>query len=383
MADYELGLVRTERGEFNPFDDFRRDRRWATLLALVLATLIHLLLGLTVVVVGPLIPDKRLETQTNQPMEIELVPQVEVVPEEPRYVEANPDVAQNEPDNTQQYSFRAQQAADENPDSDLENTPFVDGEEATQKIIQGEVSQPEPIEPGVYSAGAPQGEGPGDEGGKAAPATQAEFSQAPPIPPPAFLRQEPKTDDGIGSSLEIPAESQEISENQSLVARPIDVYRPATDSEVVPASEPSPGGGEPQTRPAPRARPRLPPELTRGPLMNSRSSASFRGALAIDATFSEFGEYQQQFYAALQAGWYQEIEFFEPIDTSTYVRVSFTIKADGSIHDVQTIDSNATEIARVICETAIIKRSPFRPWTKEMVKVFGNQRTLIVMFRYL
>ena len=107
-----------------------------------------------------------------------------------------------------------------------------------------------------------------------------------------------------------------------------------------------------------------------------------RGALAIDATFSEFGEYQQQFYAALQSGWYQEIDFFEPIDTSTRVVVSFRITADGVIDCVEVLHTTASEIATLICQTALTKRSPFRPWTKEMVIVFGQERTLEVVFHY-
>ena len=111
-------------------------------------------------------------------------------------------------------------------------------------------------------------------------------------------------------------------------------------------------------------------------------SASRRGTLGIDATFSEFGEYQQQFFAALQLGWYQEIEFFQPIDTAARVVVRFRMQADGSIHDIETLHTSAGEVATFICESAISKRSPFRPWTKEMVEVFGQERTLTVSFNY-
>ena len=116
--------------------------------------------------------------------------------------------------------------------------------------------------------------------------------------------------------------------------------------------------------------------------MRSHGSTSRRGSLAIDATFSEFGEYEQQFYAAVQTGWYQEIEFFQPIDTSTRVQVRFTLFADGRVENVKAVQTSASEIATFICETAITKRSPFRPWTKEMVQVFGQQRTLHVVFHY-
>jgi hypothetical protein len=122
--------------------------------------------------------------------------------------------------------------------------------------------------------------------------------------------------------------------------------------------------------------------LITGPLLKSESSASRRGNLAIDATFSEFGEYEQQFYVAIQTGWYQEIEFFQPIDTAARVHVRFRIKADGTVDKVEAVESSASKIATVICETAISKRSPFRPWTKEMVRVFGKERWINVVFNY-
>ena len=82
-----------------------------------------------------------------------------------RYVEANPEAPKNEPDRSEQYSFRAQQAADESPLSDSSNLPKVDGEEESMKIVQGELQQAEPVPPGVYSPNARPGEGEGTEGG--------------------------------------------------------------------------------------------------------------------------------------------------------------------------------------------------------------------------
>ena len=55
-----------------------------------------------------------------------------------------------------------------------------------------------------------------------------------------------------------------------------------------------------------------------------------------------------------------------------HVQVRFTLYADGRVDKVKAVQTNASEIATFICETAITKRSPFRPWTKEMVHVFGQ-----------
>jgi membrane protein involved in colicin uptake len=137
-----------------------------------------------------------------------------------------------------------------------------------------------------------------------------------------------------------------------------------------------------KNRPAPMARPKLSSEITSGPIMQSTASANKFGAIALDASFSEFGEYEQQFYSALQVGWYNEVAFYKPLDTGTQVSISFILKSDGSIDSVTVLSSTAGLIATSICESAITKRSPFRPWTQDMIQVFGDQKELKVRFYY-
>ena len=74
---------------------------------------------------------------------------------------------------------------------------------------------------------------------------------------------------------------------------------------------------------------------------------------ALDASFSEFGEYEQQFYSALQVGWYNEVAFYKPLDSGTQVSISFILKSDGSIDSVTVLSSSAGLIATTICESAI------------------------------
>jgi len=359
----------------HPFDEFRSGR-WRTVWAAFgITLLLHLLLVLA-------LPELLLPAHQEASAKEEAVTyEINLVePQEMRYVEANPDAPENEPDRTDQYSFRAQQAADENPLTNNSNVPTVDGEEDSMKVVQGQLQQTPPVPPGVYSPTAKPGEGEGTEGGKQGAEAQPEVAPVQPLPAPDFIRQKPVTEEGPGSRSELVGEAQEVFEQPDPDA-PINVYRPPTEAQ--PQVQPGDGaGGAPEARPMPRERPRLAPELITGPLLKSKSSASRRGNLAIDATFSEFGEYEQQFYAAIQTGWYQEIEFFQPIDTATRVHVRFRIKADGTVDKVEAVKSTASKIATVICETAISKRSPFRPWTEEMVRVFGKERWINVVFNY-
>lgn len=309
-------------------------------------------------------------------LEVVLVP-----PETLRFVEVNPEVPENEPDRKDQYSFRAQQAADQSLVESKLNAPKVDGEEDSQKIVQGAMQPVAPVAPGLYAAQLP-GDGAGRDGGQAGTPVAVRVPPAPPLPAPPFMQQQPIHDDGSGSRLEAPDSAEKWVEHADLNA-PIPLYRPEQAATPVQAQQRGDGdGGSMVAKPMPRERPTLSPELIHGPLMRSAGSASRRGALAIDATFSEFGEYEQQFYAAVQAGWYQEIEFFQPIDTSARVVVGFRITSDGSIHDVRVLHSTASEIATLICQTALTKRSPFRPWTQEMMQVFEDERMLEVSFHY-
>ncbi len=356
----------------NPFEPFRRKRRTETVVALAATLLLHLFVFLTLpdqlVFPGPPVGEDEREN-----IEVTLLPPE---PDEMRFVEANPDVPENEPDRSDQFSFRAQQAADESPVSG-DDAPAVEGEEASQKIVPGAVESPPPVPPGVYSTQARPGEGEGTDGGKAG--AQVALAPSPPLPAPSFIRQDPVDEDGPGSSPAEPAEALEPVPEPDPEA-PIRITRDAPTGAAAESGDGS--GGSPEARPMPRARPRLSPDLISGPLMRSMNSVSRRGTVAIDATFSEFGEYQQQFLAAVQAGWYREIEFFQPMDTAARVHVRMNLLADGTVSDVEIVETTAGEIASLICQTAVEKRSPFRPWTREMVEVFGRDRTLDIVFHY-
>ena len=364
----------------NPFESARRTQQQVSWVALLVALLFHV--GLLLVLPDELLlSDSVAVAMYDEPLEVEIVPMESILPDELKFVEANPEAPENEPDRKDQYSFRAQQAADEQLKAALLEAPNVDGEEDSQKIIQGAQSQAMPMAPGVYAPPAQLGEGGGTEGGLPGAAAPVRLPPAQPLPAPDFIQQQPLVEDGPGSRLEAVGVGKEIVEQPDSEA-PIHLYQPQPTAQTAPDAVGEGNGGMPDVKPMPRARPTLSPDLVHGPLMRSEGGTNRRGSLAIDATFSEFGEYEQQFYTALQAGWYQEIDFFQPIDTSVRVVVGFRITADGVIHDVEVRHSTAGSIATLICQTALTKRSPFRPWTREMVQVFGEERVLQVVFHY-
>ncbi len=237
----------TEPSTADLFSPRAREPHWTALLALLATIAVHLALILVVPNEWMPLGYQRSEVQTGEIYEITLVE-----PQDMRFVEANPDVPENEPDRTEQYSYRAQQAADENPLQDALNQPNVAGEEDSQKILQGRLEQRPPLPPGVYTPEARPGEGEGTEGGQAGrPAEMAVPVPSQPLPAPDFIEQEPVSEEGPGSRMELTGEAPEVFEQVDPEA-PIDVYRPQVSSEMTQVGDGS--GGRVEAQPMPRAR---------------------------------------------------------------------------------------------------------------------------------
>ena len=364
----------TSHDSINRFDRGQGSQWRASLIALAVTLILHVVLLF-------LLPDELFMRQSvtrPEPDEAIELTLEQPDPEKPRYVEVNPEAPENEPDRNNRYSFRSQQAADENPDTSPDDVPTVEGEEASLKIVQGSVDASEsiPLESGTYKLSEESVENQG-ESANVAPPSHPNL----PLPAPDFIQQKPEVEEGTESRLKVLDSDKQVVKEDLAVDAPLQLYR--MDSENQPTQEPNrASNAADEAKPLPRKRLTLPPDLVHGPLMRSKSSASRRGAIGIDATFSQFGEYEQQFYAAVQAGWYQEIDFFQPIDTSANVVVQFRIHSDGTVDEVKILQSTASEIATLICQTALTKLSPFRPWTKEMVEVFGQERVIEVTFSY-
>lgn len=299
---------------------------------------------------------------------------------EQQFVEANPDVPKNKPYLSNNYSYREQQAADKNPQQDATDKPKVNGKENSQKILEGRLHSGQNVVSGLYTLEDEYNKQAGDtvEAEHASQKLTALIQN--PTDVPEFIDLDLITENKVGSRSSANFDNNVIIK-QFDPSAPLPVYRVDDLINEFKTSDDL-RDSQNSSKIKPRLRPRLAAELITGPVMRSSSSANRYGSVAIDATFSKFGEYERQFYAAIQTGWYQEIEYFQPIDTATRVWVSFTIHSDGSITNLSTVQSTASDIATFICEEAISKRSPFRTWTKEMVEVFGIKKNLNIVFYY-
>lgn len=298
--------------------------------------------------------NNHLETQYN---DIELV-----------YAEANPEVFSNLPDRSKMYSFKDQQAADKDLKSDDSHIPQLNGtEENSKKIVQGkdllELNKNEKnIESGYYSYQEISNK---DSQGKIY--NDLDFNET--------------INKGHFNEIYLGAGKNHLKNH---------ITESGKDINIIPLSD---IGDEPDIevtenkdtlRPLPMKRPKVIPDITIGPIAKNISSASKFGDIALNSVFSEFGDYQLRFYSALQTLWYNEIKFYDPVYSPSVVIVSFILESDGKIRpdSVETVYSSAEKVATEICKSAIIRLSPFNPWTSKMVEVYGYSRKFTINFRY-
>ena len=238
--------------------------------------------------------------------------ELEIVPS--YYAEVNPEAVENKPDKSQVYSFQDQQAADTSMREDNSPVPLISGSEAyASKIVSAEVvSEEAQLSPGIYKI-APNKNTTMESGSDQTDLTlthaeAASRSQTNPfefeenktgVDVMTFQNKEALIPETIGQSKIIPITKDALSAT------------PQSVSERAEALE--------KTRPIPMVRPKLASEITKGPTMQSQASANKFGVIALDASFSEFGEYEQQFYSALQVGWYNEVAFYKPLDSGTAI----------------------------------------------------------------
>ncbi len=296
-------------------------------------------------------------------------------PEKPRFVETNPEAPENEPDQTQNESDRNQQSAQEELEPDLpEDAPKVEGETPdSQKIIQGHIAEKAPKpESGIFSLNTPSlpNKSKETEG-------EDEKKSSAPLPPPSAPETiEKGPGEGVASILQNKFETTKPTRNTTI---PLTLpTRPDPRSTSI--EELTPRKVEPR-RPLPR--PKLPASVVPGPLRDTKTSAARTGTLAIDAKWSEFGEYTQRMIAAISLQWHK-LAYNARLDTelASTVHVRFILNNQGEVESLKIIETSAGKLASVLCKDAIASRAPFGKWTADMVNTFGARTDVNIRFRY-
>jgi outer membrane biosynthesis protein TonB len=161
-----------------------------------------------------------------------------------------------------------------------------------------------------------------------------------------------------------------------------------------PKSAPPPGPGKAAAKPVPKAapaptpadpeRPRASiPSGTAGLLLRNSVGVNRAGAVAIDARFSQYGDYTQRMLEAIQSSWWSIIERsqFEGV-TRGRVTVSFRLHRDGTVTDATIRSNEVTRVMSLACKDAVMAPAPYDIWRADMVALYGESDMVTINFYY-
>ena len=161
-----------------------------------------------------------------------------------------------------------------------------------------------------------------------------------------------------------------------------------------PKSAPPPGPGKAAARPAPKAapaptpvdpeRPRASiPSGTAGLLLRNSVGVNRAGAVAIDARFSQYGDYTQRMLEAIQSSWWSIIERsqFEGVQRGR-VTVRFRLHRDGTVTDTTILSNEVTRVMSLACKDAVMAPAPYDIWRADMVALYGESDIVTINFYY-
>lgn len=287
----------------------------------------------------------------------EVLPQLETQLTE-QFVEANPNVPENPPDKSKQFSFRDQQAAQ--PEitkaSLLQSTPVISGIEKSQKIIQGKkeknVAQVANMIP-----------------------TQA-------IKEKSDKRPSEKIKNLISSKINIKKNS--ASEVSFTKENTNDGKNNKSSTIISSLRTPESLHSKQQTLQKPR--PKLLPDLTHGPLMKSEMSAPRVGTIAIECRMHSYGVYVQEMLQSVEEQWNQlargSIQYLQRDLLPGRITLQFELLSNGQISNLTRVDSGGKSLPAELCRQAIASRVPFGQWNQDMINDFGDSDTVTISFLY-
>jgi len=333
--------------------------------------LLHVLLFVAVPYFLKFQPVKKFTPPDSQQFDVELAPEEFEAPQplpppKPpapfKFVEVNPDAPDNVPDKTDNFGAQNQQVAQEKPSPETgSDRPAMEGKkdfESTQ-IVSGQLSQqtlpsapPTPMEVPQQGRDAQQ---------------RAEQN-----PLHGFEKAEGEELESYGTNVaklpEATPNAQERVEGQKNI--------PVVDSAtgMMPRIDPK------RPRPAPKLEKRARPAI----FAENKIGTQNIGPVAVDAKWSNYGQYLQQLIETVQIQWDRiliQSRVYPP--SGTMVVVKFILNKKGEIERIIEVGPELSpEQAKQSCVSAITARSPYGDWTDDMVKVLGESQEMTFSFYY-
>jgi len=320
----------------------------------------------------------RAEREEMQEFNIELedslaeqLAQAEEPPEPFNFVEVNPEAPENEPDSTVNFGAQNQQTAQPEESEDTSgDRPFLEGqtEIQTNQIVSGELTEHPPPLPPELSAPPPP-----EEQEEATEEEPSEAARKEEIPLSGFEKITGEDSEGYGANVaELPEGSAEFDEYVEGVKDAPSALAPLGRLRIDP------------TRPLPR--PRLEPQQLRArPAIFTENLAGTAniGPTAIDARWSDYGQYLQQLIETVQIQW-DRILIQSRIypGSGTNVSVKFVLNDRGEVARIVSVEGSSGEIGKQSCVSAITTRAPYGEWSDDMKRVLGAEQEMTFTFYY-
>jgi len=281
-----------------------------------------------------------------------------------KFVETNPDAPDNAPDKTENFSDRNQQLAQKDADIGSKLTaPRTEGREDIESaaVVSGSLAPPELGGPPTPEVLASQAE------------RAAQEARAEQIPLSGAEKIDGKAEDGIGANI---STNKSPSNNAKEFVEGAKDGRSATGGLVVVAE---------QQKQTPKDRRRVGQSQVRPNPLQKRVIGTDRvGVLGMDAKWSDFGEYMQQYIETVHIRWEGILGERQTFPASpSQVAITFTLTAEGIVTHTKVEHSTTDRPGELAALGAITgKVEAFKPWTEAMIAVMGREQTLTFSFHY-
>jgi hypothetical protein len=337
------------------------------LIGMLLVHLLLLLLAPYLLRTDPLAARRRPPASARQ-FNIELAPEtfVKPPPKAPpfHFVEANPNAPDNVPDKTNNFAAQNQQAAQEKPAKENKSDhPSMEGRTDLQstQIVTGQLAKPTETQPPPEAVTPPQPE----QKTVAAPRQEQ-------IPLAGFEKTEGKSEDSFGSNI------AKFAEGAKPVPQKIDGVKNPPLIEGM-SSQPQIDPQHPRPRPQVVRQQQVRPAI----FQENKFGTSNIGLAAWDAKWSNYGQYLQKLIESVQIQWERILTESRVYPMSgTSVTVKFKLDKEGKVSEIVSVEGTAGNQAEKACTSAITSRSPYGPWTDDMIAILGESQELTFSFYY-
>ena len=346
----------------------------STTIGIAAVLLVHLLL----LILGPrvlrfeVLPLQHRPHAAGKQYNIELSPDsslkaVEKQPDPARFVETNPEAPENTPDKTINFAAQNQQVAQEKPTADgKSDRPATEGKKdfESNQIVSGRLTTP--LENLAAIPPSPQ-----PNSTEQTPPVQQQRAEQNPLA--GFEKKEGENKDAVGTNL-----APQLANAKAIPEK----IEGATDVPLIdgltavrPVIDPKRPQPRPQLAKTVQARPAI---LADNPMGTSKF-----GKIAVDAKWSEYGQYLNRMIETVQFEWERIIINWNANPSAgNSVTVKFVMNDEGRISQIVSVDSTANETATRACVSAITERAPYGEWPEDMRAVLGNKQEMTFTFYY-